>query len=153
MKNSLLIFTPWLLRHFHPVHWDQTKELACRSLESRPSQVQELFTLVAWLFGTICRCLSVQPFQLLPSRNTSRHISLTWPFLHKHHHDRWPVDVIWWRKCFINFAVEHWLVCRSTEPGFTGEIGAVEIWLIDYFHFSPGADPGIESGGSCHRWT
>ena len=31
------------------------------------------------LSGTTCRCLSVQPFQLLPSRNIWRYISLTWP--------------------------------------------------------------------------
>ena len=44
------------------------------------------------LFGTTCHCLSVQPFQLLPSRNTWRHISLTWPFPLRHWHTRWPID-------------------------------------------------------------
>ena len=32
---------------------------------------------------------------------------------------------------FINFCVEHWFGCRTTESGFTGDIGAIDIWLID----------------------
>ena len=32
-------------------------------------------------------------FQLRPSRNISRHISLTWSFPHRHQHARFPVDV------------------------------------------------------------
>ena len=51
------------------------------------------FHLAPLLFGTTSRCLSVQPFQLLPSRNISRHISLTRPFSHRHRHARWPIDV------------------------------------------------------------
>ena len=35
------------------------------------------------------------------------------------------------RNCFFDFAVEHWFVCRATEPGFAGDIGDIEIWLID----------------------
>ena len=31
-----------------------------------------------------------------------------------------------------DFAVEHWIGCRATEPGFTGNIGAIEVWLIDW---------------------
>ena len=34
-----------------------------------PILVLELFTLVPSLFGTTSHCLSVQPVQLLPSRN------------------------------------------------------------------------------------
>ena len=45
------------------------KELVCQSLGLRPTQVQELFTLVSCLSGTTCHCLFVQPFQLLLSRN------------------------------------------------------------------------------------
>ena len=65
---------------FVPVHWDQTTIIVCQSLGSRPILVQELFTLVPGLFGTTCRCLSVQPFQLLTLRNIWRHISLIWLF-------------------------------------------------------------------------
>ena len=74
-------------------HWDQTKVLVCRSLGSRPTQTQELFTLVPRPFRTTSCCLSMQPFQLLPSRNIWRHTSLTWPFSHRHRHAWWPVDV------------------------------------------------------------
>ena len=29
-------------------------------------------------------------------------------------------------------AVEHWFGCRATEPSFAGDIGAIEVWLIDW---------------------
>ena len=41
-----------------------------------------------------CCCLSVEPFQLLLSRNIWRQISLTWPFPHRHQHARCAVDVM-----------------------------------------------------------
>ena len=45
-----------------------------------------LFNLVPRFFRTTCCCLSVQPFQLLPSRNIWRHISLTSPFPNRYQH-------------------------------------------------------------------
>ena len=36
------------------------------------------------------------------------------------------------RNCFLDFAVEHWFGCRATEPGFAGDIDAIEVWLIDW---------------------
>ena len=93
MKNSLLIFTPCLLHHFHPIHCHHITIIVCQSLGSRPTQVQELFTLVPHLFGTTSRCLSVQPFQLLPLRNFWGHISFSWPFPHRYRHAQCPVDV------------------------------------------------------------
>ena len=51
------------------------------------------FHRVLRLFGITSYCLSIQPFQLLPSKSISGHISLTWPFPHRHQHARWPVDV------------------------------------------------------------
>ena len=46
-----------------------TMIIVCQSLGSRPILVLELLTLVPRLFGTTSRCLSVQPFQLVRSRN------------------------------------------------------------------------------------
>ena len=43
-----------------------------------------------------------------------------------------PDDLLTLLNCFIDFAVEHWFGCRVTEPGYTGDIGATEIWLIDW---------------------
>ena len=57
-ENSLFSFTPCLPHLSYPVDWDQTKVLVCRSLKSRPTQVQELFTLVLRLSGTTFHCLS-----------------------------------------------------------------------------------------------
>ena len=123
MKNSLFIYTTCLLHRFFPIHWDQTMIIVCQSLGSRPILVQELFTLVPRLFGTTYRCLFIQPFQLIPSRNIWRHISLTWPFPH---------SLLMLRNCFLDSAVAHWFFCHATEPGFAGDIGAMEVWLIDW---------------------
>ena len=130
-ENCSLIFTPCLLHHSDPVHSHQRKELVCRCIGSRPTQVQEHFTLVPLLFGTTCRCLSVQPFQLLPSRNIWKHISLIWP-------PPPPIDtstpdgllMLW--SCSIDLALEHWFGCHATDPGFAGDISTTEIWLIDW---------------------
>ena len=35
------------------------------------------------------------------------------------------------RNCFLDFAVEHWFGCRTTEPGFARDISTIEVWLID----------------------
>ena len=90
--KTLCFFSLCLPHRFLPVHWDQTTVVVCQSLGSRLILVQELFTLVPCFFGTTCRCLSFQPFQLIPSRNIWRHISLTWPFPVRYRHARWPVD-------------------------------------------------------------
>ena len=36
------------------------------------------------------------------------------------------------RNCFLDFAVEHWFGWCATESGFAGDIGAIEVWLIDW---------------------
>ena len=36
------------------------------------------------------------------------------------------------RNCFPDFAVKHWFGCRTTESGFAGDIGAIEVWLVDW---------------------
>ena len=64
------------------------------------------FTLVSHLSGTTCRCLSVQPFLLLPSRNIWKHISLTWPFSLRHRHTRQPVDAT---------ELFHWFLLLNTD--------------------------------------
>ena len=40
-------------------------------------------------------------------------------------------DAISKQNCFLDFAVEYWFGCRATDPGFAGNIGAIEVWLID----------------------
>ena len=128
VRHSLFIFTPCLPHHFHPVHGDQTTIIVCQSLESRPTQVQELFTLVPGLFGTVSRCLSVQQIQSLISRNIWRNISLPWAFLIV---TRVPDGLLMLRNCLSDFALKRWFDCCATEPGFTWNIGAIEVWLID----------------------
>ena len=135
MKNSLFIFTPCLSHHSHPFHCDQTKELVCQSLGSRPTQMLEHFTLVPLLFGTTS-LLSVGPFGHFGSylQETSEDTSL-WLGLS-------PIDTgtpdssLMLRNCFIYFAVENRFVCGTTEPGLAGNIGGIEIWLIDWFNWA-----------------
>ena len=38
--------------------------------------------------------------------------------------------------CFLDFAVEHWFGCHATELDFAGDIGAIEVWLIDWLNRS-----------------
>ena len=33
--------------------------------------------------------------------------------------------------CFLDFVVEHWFGCGAAESGFAGDIGAIEVCLID----------------------
>ena len=43
-----------------------------------------------------------------------------------------PHGLLMLRNYFLDFAVEHWFGCRASEPGFVGDIGAIEVWLIDW---------------------
>ena len=43
-----------------------------------------------------------------------------------------PHGLLMLRNCFLYFAVEHWFGCRAIEYGFAGDIGAIEVWLIDW---------------------
>ena len=82
------------------------------------------FTLVPCLFETTSLCLSFQPFQLQRSGNISD--TSLWLGLS-------PIDTslpdgpLMLRNSFIDFAVEYWFGCHATEPGFTEDIGAIEI--------------------------
>ena len=130
MTIKLFIYTPCLLLHFHHVHWDQIKESLCLYLESRPMPGKGLLALVPLLFGPVCHYQSVHPLQFPPSGNVSRQIFLTWPFLID---IGMPDDLLTLWNCFIDFAVENWCGCRANEPGYAGDIGIIEIWLIDWW--------------------
>ena len=128
MKRSLFIFSPYLPYHFHPVHWDQTTIIVCQSLGSRPTQAQELFTLVPMSFeqpAAVCPFNHFNCYLQETPEDTSLRLGLS-PL-----GTGTPDSLLMPRNCFINFAVEHWFGCHATEPGFAGDIGAVEIWLID----------------------
>ena len=71
-------------------------------------------------------CLSVQPFQLLPLRNSCRHISLTWL---SPTDTSTPNGLLMLRSFSPDFAIEHRFGCRATEPGLAADIDAMEIWL------------------------
>ena len=109
-----------------------------QSLGSRPILVPELFTLVPRLFGTTCRCLSVQPVQLPPSRNIWRHISLIWPFPHRYRHSPWPVDVteLFPRFCCwtLIWLSRHWAWLRRGYWRYKTLIDWLIGWLIDWFY-------------------
>ena len=109
MENRLHMLAPSLLSHT----LRSNKGISLSVLRSGPTQAQELFTLVPCLFGTTCRCLSVQPYQLLPSRNISGHISLTWP---PPIDTRTPDGLLMLWNCFIDLAVEHQFSGCTTEP-------------------------------------
>ena len=37
--------------------------------------------------------------------------------------------------CFLDFAVEHWFGCRTTEPAFARDIGAIELYNYKLHNF------------------
>ena len=124
-ENSLFIFTSCLPHHSHAVHWDHTKESVCQSLGSRSMQVQEHFTFVLRFAGTTIWRPSNQPVQLQPSINVSRHISMTWPFSHRHQYSQW---LRWgygtpWLILLLNTDL--------AEPSFIRDIGAIKMCLIN----------------------
>ena len=141
-KMNLLTYIT--LREKQPVylHSMLAASIPCRSLRSnndnslsvprvKTKLVLELFTLVPRLFGTTSRCLSIQPLQLLPSRNIWRHISLIWPFPHRYRHSPWPVDVteLFPRFCCwtLIWLSRHWAWLRQAYWRYRSLIN----WLID----------------------
>ena len=113
-----------------PIHWDQIKESLCLSLGSRPTQARELFTIAPLLFfkqpPTVC------PFSHFSCdlQETSYDTSL-WLGLSPTETST-PNDPLMLQNCFITFAVQHWFGCRATELGFVGDIGTIEIWLMNW---------------------
>ena len=106
--------------------------IVCHSLRSRPILVLELFSLVPCLFGTTCCCLSVQAFQLLPSRNIWRRISFIRPLPHRYRHSPWPVDVteLFPRVCCwtLIWLSRHWSRLRRGYWRYR----SLNDWLIDW---------------------
>ena len=98
----------------HSLRSNKDNSLSVPRVPRAPTQVQELFTLVCRLLGITSHYLSVQPFQLLPSK-TSRDTSL-WlglPFPRRHRHARRPVDVMelfLWFGCWTLIPLSrHWV--------------------------------------------
>ena len=47
-----------------------------------------------------------------------------------------PDSLLMLQSCFFDLAVEHWFSCRTTEPGFAGDISTIEIWSIYWLMIS-----------------
>ena len=119
--------------------------------------MQEHCTFVPLLFSTTSRCLSALPFLLLPSRNISRHTSLTWPFPQRQPHASWSVDVIdllHWFCCWTPIRLSrHWnWLCQGYRRH-----GNLIDWLIDFCICHNQQTPawGSRWGGGVKglRWT
>ena len=133
MRSNLFTLAPWLPLIFYHSHWDQTEESLCPSLGSRPILAQGPSAHVPLLFGTTLRYLSFQPPRLPPSEDASKHTFSTWPP---------PVDIgvpnglFMLRNSLSDFVFEHRYGCCATEPGYAGDIAAIEFdWLIDFQDF------------------
>ena len=127
-KNSLFTFTPCLLHHSHPAHWDRTKASLCQSVgqdQHRHNSFLLLSPISLKQPAAVCPFSHFSIYLQEASEDTSLWLSLS------------PIDIstpdsplmLW--SCFINFAVEHRFSCHGTEPGFAGDNAAIEIWLID----------------------
>ena len=114
---------------FHHAHWDQTEESLCPSLGSRPTLAQGPSAHVPLLFGTTFHYLSVQPPRC-HLQKTSQNIPFRLGLP--------PVDtgvpnsLLMLRNSLKDLAFEHRSGCCATEPGYAGDIGAIDIWLIDW---------------------
>ena len=102
----------------------RSEKSLCPSLGSRPTLAQGPSAHVPLLFGTTFHYLSVSHLQKM-SQNIPFRLGL------------FPVDTgvpycLLLRNDFNDFAFEHQSGCCATEPGYAGDIGAIEIWLIDW---------------------
>ena len=88
-------------------------------------------TPVPLLFRTACHHQSVHPLHLPPA-GMSQDTSL-WPGLCPIDTSM-PDDLLMLGNCLIAFAAGHWFGCRTTEPRYAGDLGAIEIWLIDWLN-------------------
>ena len=128
MRNNLFTFAPWLPLLFHHTDWDQAEESFCPSLGSGPALAQGHSALAPLLSGTTFRCLSVQPPRLPVSEDVSKHTFSTWPPLVG---TSVPNGLLLLRNSFNDCVFEHRSGCCASEPGYAGDIGGIEIWLID----------------------
>ena len=129
VKNSLFIFIPCLLHRFLFVHWDQTMIIVCQSLGSRPILVPDLSLLCPVSLeqpATVCPFSQFSCYLQEISEDTSLWFGLSLIDTVTPH------GLLMLRNCFLDFAVEHWFGCHATEPGFVVDIGAIEVWLIDW---------------------
>ena len=118
MKSSLFIFTPCLPHHCHRVHRDKAKELVCWSLGSRQTQVQERFTLVPYLPGTTCCCLSFSHFKATFTKHLKTNIFDLY-FPHRHLNAWWIVNITEQRLVILlhkYFVVVHSKIIRFNFP-------------------------------------
>ena len=134
MRNSLFTFAPWLPFPFHHAYWDQKEESLCPSLGSRPTLVQGPSSHVPFSLeqtSTICAFSHLGCHLHKTSQNIPFRLGLP------------PMDtgvpycLLMLRNNFNDFAFEHRSCCCATEPGYTGDIGVIEIWLIDWLMFQP----------------
>ena len=130
MRNNLFTFAPWFPLLFHHAHWDQTEESLCPSLRSGPTLAQGPSALAPLLFGTTFHYLSIQPPWLPPSEDIWKHtfdLASPPPPI-----DNGVPNGLFMLRNSKNFVFEYRSGCCTTEPGYAGDIGDIEIWLIDW---------------------
>ena len=110
-------------------YWDQTEKSRCLSLGPGPTLAQGLSALAPLLFGKSFPYMSAQSPWLPPSEDVSKHTFLTPP---SPIGTSVPRGLLILRNSFNDFVFEQWSGCCATEPGYAGDIGAIEILLIDW---------------------
>ena len=125
-------------------------ESLCPPLGSGPTLAQGPSGHVPLLFGTTFHYLSIQP----PLEDVSKHTFSIWPPS--------PVDtgvpssLLMLRNSLNDFVFEHQSGCCATKPGYAGDIGSIEIWLIDWLVAAP-SKCSVNSAPSpwlaAHSWS
>ena len=94
----------------------------------------------SWL-GSYCKIVE----HIAPTCSSLKYWLLFWPtygsiLLINEKASSWGIFMlmfcVWLSKhCYWFYFAEHWFGCHATELGFAGDIGAIEIWLIDLLIF------------------
>ena len=128
-ENNLCIFTPCLPHHLNPVHCDQTKESlsVSRVMINTGTSAFHSCTSSLWNHHTIS--VRSATSTIIFRKHLKMHL-FDLVFLQRHQHTQWPIVT----KLLSRVAVGHWFGCHTTEPRYIGDIGAIEIWLIDWLN-------------------
>ena len=129
-RHHLFTFAPCLLLLFHHAHWDQTEGITLSVPRIRTNTSARAFsscTPSLWNKpSTICPFSHLGCHLQKTSQNIPFRLGLP------------PVDtsvpngLLMLRNSLNDFVFEHRSGCCATEPGYAGDIGAIEIWLIDW---------------------
>ena len=145
----------WLINQSHSLR--SNRRSLCWSLCSRPMHVHGHSTLVPLPFGITSRSPPVEPLQLIPSTDVSKHISLTLAFPYKHQNAQWLVYVMELLHRFCCWTLMqrscHWVWLCLAYWHHGNMIDWAKLILDFEFMFSYGGQNPDTKRYTWHRWN